>query len=93
MFKLEGSRDTFVNKLHPKLLAAEKALECLRENIEDAPQGIIEIKLPANIQLDPGTWKNYINKKSDGTVFIFFEFLCFRSDYIIKKTEKIILLE
>lgn len=93
MFKREGDNETFVNKLHPKFLAVEKALENVRENIEDAPQGVIDIVLPANIQLDPGTWNNYFNRKSDGTLLFFFEFLCVRTDYIIKKREKTILLD
>lgn len=88
MFKKEGSAATFVNKLHPKFLAVEKALEDVRENFEEAPIGTIETKLPATIQMDPSSWKNYFNKKGDGTLLVFFEFLCIRSDYIIKMTEK-----
>lgn len=88
MFKKEGAEDTFVNKLHPKFLAAENALETYRENFEDAPLGIIEVKLPASVQLEPNTLQQYYNKKKDGTLLVFFEFLCHRNDYIIKKTEK-----
>lgn len=93
MFKKEWENRPFVDQLHPKYQAVEKALESVRENFEDAPQGKIEVTLPTNVQLDPSTWKNYANKKTDGMLLVFFEFLCARSDYIIKKKEKFMILE
>ena len=88
MFRKEGDYSTFVNPLHPKFCAVEKALESVRNNFEEAPQGMIEVTLPVNVQLDPATWKKYFNKKTDGTLLVFFEFLCARNDYIIKKKRK-----
>lgn len=88
MFSLENDRRPFVNELHPKFLAVEKALQSVRENIEDAPSGTIDVKLPENVQMDPSTWNNYHNRKSDGTLLAFFEIPVARSEYVIKKTEK-----
>lgn len=88
MFTKEGTKTTFVNKLHPKFLAVDKALENVRENFEDAPKGTIDVFLPFTIQMDPGSWTYYNNKKADGTNLLFFEFKCVRSDYVIKKKEK-----
>lgn len=88
MFTKEGANVTFVNKLHPKFLAIDKALESVRENFEDSSQGTIDILLPSTIQMDPASWKYYNNTKTDGTNLLFFEFLCVRSDYNIKKAEK-----
>lgn len=88
IFKRDGSANTFINKLHPMYAATEKALEDLRENFEEAPIGIIEVKLPALVQAEPNTWKKSFNKKADGTLLVFLEFVCHRNDYIISKSEK-----
>lgn len=88
MFKRDGCADIFVNKMHPKFLSTEKALETVRENFEVSPIGVLEIKLPTLVQLEPSTWKKTFNKKADGTLIVFFEFLCHRDEYIISKAIK-----
>lgn len=88
MFKNDKDKTMLFAKYHPKVLAVDNALKLYRENIEDAPVGHIQVKLPVEVQMDPKTWiKNY-NKKSDGSVIVFFEFICIRRDYVITKTEK-----
>ena len=93
MFKKDGAALTFVDKMHPKFLATEMALQAVRENFEEAPLGTIEVKLPVSVQIEPSTWSKYFNKKKDGTLLVFFEFQCIRDDYIISKAEKSISFE
>lgn len=93
MFKKEGAALTFVDKMHPKFLATDMALQAVRENFEEAPLGTIEVKLPVAVQMEPSTWSKYFNKKKDGTLLVFFEFQCIRDDYIISKAEKSISFE
>lgn len=88
MFKRDSEEEMFVNKLHPKVLAVENALKKIRANMEDAPVGLIEVKLPVAIQMDPEAWTQQFNKKKDGNIIVIFEFLCIRNEYTIKKTEK-----
>lgn len=93
MFKRDGCQETFISKIHPKFLSTEKALEAVRAHVEDAPVGAIEIKLPTLVQMEPSTWTKTFNKKADGTLLVFFEFLCYRDEYIISKAEKSISFE
>lgn len=88
MFKKDGIAEPFVNKMHPKFLSTELALQAVRENFEEAPVGTIEVKLPVAVQVEPSTWKQYFNKKNNGNLLVFFEFLCHRNEYVIKKAEK-----
>lgn len=92
MFTRDAAR-SIISKLDPKYVAIEKVLESFRSNMEDAPLGTIDIKLPSAVLLDPSTWRNYNNKKQDGTLLVFWEFMCARSEYAIKKSEKSIILD
>lgn len=74
MFTKGNEEEMFVSKHHPKVLAVEKTVQQFRQNIEDAPVGHIEIKLPVHVQMDPSTWIKTFNKKSDGTIIVFSNF-------------------
>lgn len=67
---------TFVNKMHPKFLAVESALQAVRDNFQQAPLASIEISLRALVQTEPSSWSKYFNKKSDGTLIVFLELPC-----------------
>lgn len=88
MFKKDGANETFISKMDPRYLSTAKALKSFRSNFEEAPVGSIEITLPTTVQKEPSTWKKSFNKKADGTLTVFLEFLCHREDYIISKSEK-----
>lgn len=88
MFKRDANEETFIGKMHPKFLATEKALMAVREHIDDAPVGTIEVKLPIKVQREPNTWKKEFNKKKDGTLLVFLEFESHRESSIISKDEK-----
>lgn len=77
MFKRDASAETFVNKMHLKLLSTENALEAVRDNFEGAPVEGIEIKLPTLVQMDPSTWKHIFTKRLTA------HFRCFWSFYAI----------
>lgn len=88
IFKNDENQEMIIPILHPKIVAVETALKLYRSNMEEAPVGYINVKLPVQVQMDPSTWSKSFNKKADGTVIVFFEFVCIRNDYVISKVEK-----
>lgn len=45
----------FISKIHPKVLAVEKSLEIIRESMEGAPSGIINVQ-SIQSRLDKKVW-------------------------------------
>lgn len=87
MFKSNCSN----SKHYPKKLAIENALESVRNNIEEAPEGIITVPLPAKINSDPSSWEKRFEKNNDGNIILHFE--CIRREYNIKSSTKSLVIE
>lgn len=88
MFFDDNAGAMIVSKIDPKAIAVEEALKKYRLNVEDAPTASMEVKLPAEVKIDPTTWKKTFNKKENGGIVVFLEFECVRKEYNICKSEK-----
>lgn len=77
---------------NPKRIAVEKSLENVRRNIEDIPDGFIDIQLPVLVLTQPNTWTKTFKKDKDGNIVLYFEFFVTPKDYVTKKSDKTLLL-
>jgi len=90
---LDDNNKMKIPKYHPEVMAVEKALQNVRNTIEDIPTGHIKINLPCKVNLEASTWQKSFIKKSNGSIVAFLKFECLKDNYYSRKTERVLIIE
>lgn len=88
----KGGKMTLSN-LHPKVMAVEKALKSIRQNIEDVPVGITKIHLAEKVKNEPKLWEKEYIKQDSGSVSVFISLPLAGDDYATSNMERMLHIE
>ncbi|KAJ6648088.1 hypothetical protein Bhyg_03313 [Pseudolycoriella hygida] len=75
---------------HPMISSLQSTLENVRQQIDDAPEAIVEVKLPIHVQSSTDSFEFWGVKRDDGTMAIVAIFKGYSKAYSIKVVDSIV---
>lgn len=81
------------HQYHPMILCFKNELAQVRKKIDVAPDGIIKVVLPVQVQTAIGSWEKWGEKREDGSQVVLASFSCFIKDYVKKVADESVVFD